>query len=920
MLGRLSFGSGKGGWRRSAMVLFMVVALMLTALLQAGWADKAKNSSNKKEPHQAARKLLEKAKQLQSKNDFPKAELVLREAVKVDPKWAEVYISQANCYEAMRNYPNAAKSWRKVVEMVPNSLAYKRNLARAESNAFEWSHAEAAWLSIANVDPNDLESRTQLAAICLKDGRLPEAGRYIDEAIELNADDARACVLKAQLDIKRKHYAEAEQEITSVMNRLPGDHPLIEDCVSAMKEIEKGKRNWMLSVLTLVGVPLIIAIIGLMTYRYMRKFNRPVEPVLELESATEDSVCRFLLTFALQKFDLPRGFCWTVSLDGRHLELQVSELIGETSGVAQVSINRKAMNDWLDAHGRAPFLYEVELENENFQKAFSFLIKELSSIRISLGVPVVWKGEILALLLLGRSRTENLEAMRRRFNEKATLVQEVSEKAAIALERLRQRNIKVIDTKTGLWNRDYFEDSLNNIFRGCITANIPMSVFMMRMDQAPALLESVDDDTEADLLYNMAQLIYKAVSGEMNVTICHLDAGVFALIAPGRDGNEAEALAKLLKGVFDRTHLAGPDVRTTGCVAYAVAPEDADEPQALRALLSRAYRDAIYLDGNRIKRAEKIEDKPEDVEEAPQEELIIRRTRRQNDGDSASKVLLPFGKARITSNADLGEALESTNANTRSVPILPGRVVNLGAVAQVKSNATPAATATPPAATAAPSAPKHLESQKSSQSGAEESHESTEKSGAEALVIKRRLRTDEAPASESKAAPATDPADTDYKLELTFDEDGIEEDTQFCSQSVFEDLVDYEFSESEGPCALVYLHLNNLIDIRATGRSAYMQLRRDLAALINVFLREDQDIPGLVGEDDFAIFMTDADIAKASSLADRINLTARNLDSGGFFIVPSLGVVVRNLESKETASEFIARASKLADKPGISQE
>ena len=234
------------------------------------------------------------------------------------------------------------------------------------------------------------------------------------------------------------------------------------------------------------GIPAAVLILLLIVSRMFKgDKTSPTEPIIDLDMATEDSVCRILLQYCSKTFELPRGFCWSVSVDRRRLVLQMSQLIGETSGVAQINIDNDSVAKWLQDRGTAPFLYESELDDSNFQSAFSELIKELKDIRIDVGLPILRGDKLMAFVLLGGSRSMRKDKVRRRFNRYAERVQGVSEKTAMALERIMQRDSRVIDMKTGMWNREYYEKSFNDLLRGCRVAQIPMSVFMMRIDQLP---------------------------------------------------------------------------------------------------------------------------------------------------------------------------------------------------------------------------------------------------------------------------------------------------------------------------------------------------------------------------------------------------------------------------------------------------
>lgn len=885
---------------------------------------------------QAAKKLLQQAEQLQAKGKYVDAELVLQDAMKAAPDLVDVYAARAKCYDALSYYSRALENWQKAVKMAPKNEEFQRGLARTASKANDLELAKDAWSKILIRNPQDLEACNVLSNLYLNNNDFDDAATWNATALESQPDDPQANYVKACLLIHDRSYGEAEKILNNLLGRLPENHPLMDKCVAKLDDISSSKRKQYLFLAAVIGLPAGIAIIAIVCYRLMQKSAEPDEPVLELEAATEDTVCRFLLQYCHYKFDLPRGFCWSMSIDKRRLVLQMSQLIAETSGVAQIRIDRGSLDNWLKARGTAPFLYEAELDDENFKKAFAPLIKELADIRIDVGVPIVLDNELLAFVLVGGSRNTRKDKIRQRFNEYAETVQDVSEKAGAALQRILQRNSRVIDSKTGMWNREYYEESFNNILRGCKMAQVSMGVFMMRMDQLPGKLETCGEDEADELLYNVGQLVIKGISGEMNVTLCHLDNGTFVLIAPERTEKEAEQLAKELKNCFERTDVLGEGVRTTGSVAYCVAIEDGDDPLMLRSMLIRTFREINYKGGNDVQRVVKISDEPvEEEEPKPQEELIIRRTRRPGETGEQSASYQPFGKARITSNADLGDVPDNSTARLRTSE--NGKVVTLGAVAAID--------AVKPKPKASLDAQGHLKvvgNISRPKKDEEKVALAKDKPSQDSAVSAEKAPAAEPPVKLSKPHPAesaepaksaesakpepaksSEPQGIDYSLNLQYDDDGVELETQCCSQEVFEELVGFELeqaSESGENCALVYLHIDNLEDIRSTGRSNYMKLRRELSSLMRAFLREDIDIPGIIDEDDFAVFMTGSAKTAASSLADRLNLTSPNLDAGGYFMAPAVGVVLVQSGTGITASELLARGKALAHGKGIHYE
>ena len=135
------------------------------------------------------------------------------------------------------------------------------------------------------------------------------------------------------------------------------------------------------------------------------------------------------------------------------------------------------MSDFVESFGKSPFLYKSVSKDALFRETFPDLAEDLRDIEMNVGVPIVWQGEFRGLILLGRSRNSDKDEAKRNFEKGMERMQEISEQGAAALDRLRQRKIKDIDTRTGLWNRDYFERKIVDMSRGCFTSSIKWELF-----------------------------------------------------------------------------------------------------------------------------------------------------------------------------------------------------------------------------------------------------------------------------------------------------------------------------------------------------------------------------------------------------------------------------------------------------------
>jgi len=152
---------------------------------------------------------------------------------------------------------------------------------------------------------------------------------------------------------------------------------------------------------------------------------------------------------------------------------------------------------------------------------------------------------------------------------------------------------------------------------------------------------------------------------------------------------------------------------------------------------------------------------------------------------------------------------------------------------------------------------------------------------------------------------------------------GIDPETQFCLQPTFEDLAEFEVRsglDSGQTSSILYLRLANLEELRSGGDEDALKLRRNLASLLHAFLRDEVDVPGLMGADDFVLLLTGTSLQMAVSQADQVAMTVRNLQVAGQVAVPAIGVAASSPEDPVEGSDLIQRArAAAAQGPGVHQ-
>lgn len=843
-----------------------------------------------------ARKHIQHAQALVQKNRIAEATSAMQRAVDAAPDWDVPHAAMARFYMGIPNLDGAANAWRKAIERSPQTPGYHQGLAEVLFAKGDLAGAAAAWKRVAELRPKDSNSRYQLAEIALLQGDLETAETQLGLAEKLEPGTFKFALLQARIDMDRKDYRAVRSNLENLIPLIPEPlKELHEEAQTLLDQADKEAREAWINLGLLYGIPLVLIVAGFITWKITRWVEIKAPPS-RLDPSSNESICRFALTHVAALTGLPRALCWVVSLDNRRLELAASELMKNPGPLARRELDRADLARWLKAHGPVPFLYKLESQERRFLDAFPDLVKDLEAVEINVGVPLVWKNEFRGLLLLGRSRSAGGRDLRSRFEKSSSRVQGVAEQAAQALDELRKEHLKIYDVETGVHNRAYFDVYLAEAVQSSRATRLPLSLLIMRMDAFDEIQEKYGDNLAGEILEQMLDAIFDRLREEARTVLFRLDGGVFALVALERGLREAPSLAQHLKAAIDGLKISRNLPRPTGCVAFGVFPDHADDCNALRRVTMRAFRDAVYLEGNRVLEAERggAFDPDEELEAG-----IRVAGRRALTGETPpAQVAPPSGPAPFQ---------PFTTARRPEPPAPEGGVsATVGGPAQ-----TPGDETDPPT----PTRPRWPASRTSGSSG-RLTLGGTLKQERPSPPPVRPIPIPSAPipppgAPAEQAAPAAE-SELSELADL-----GIDPETQFCLQSTFEDLADFEVQsglEGGQTSCILYLRLANLDELRSQGNEEYLKLRRNLTSLLHTFLRDEVDVPGLMGAEDYVLLLTGTSLDTAASQADQVAMTVRNLQVAGQPAVPAIGVAASSPEDPVEGPDLIERARIAADR------
>jgi len=139
------------------------------------------------------------------KREYHKARVLFKDALGLDPKYAEAYIAIGDSYTLEGRHEDAATFWEKMIEAVPEEG--HQVLDRLQKTLYDlgrFGDIERICQKIMEQVPNDTMAKLTLANIYKKKGELDAAERLLAEVVETNPDDVNVVMQLVRLYLEKR--------------------------------------------------------------------------------------------------------------------------------------------------------------------------------------------------------------------------------------------------------------------------------------------------------------------------------------------------------------------------------------------------------------------------------------------------------------------------------------------------------------------------------------------------------------------------------------------------------------------------------------------------------------------------------------------------------------------------------------------
>ena len=195
----------------------------------------------------------------------------------------------------------------------------------------------------------------------------------------------------------------------------------------------------------------------------------------------------------------------------------------------------------------------------------------------------------------GLSLRENRRQLGERLEEITALQAQLQEQA------LR-------DPLTGLYNRRYLDQTLQQALAHCATAETPLALVLIDIDRFKRINDTYGHPAGDAMICRLGDLLGARVRDADGVVVCRYGGEEFLLVLPGTTMDAAAVLAEDLRSAFESMDVAagGHNMRTTLSSGISGFPEHPPQPELLVRLADQALYQAKLGGRNRVVRSTEV--------------------------------------------------------------------------------------------------------------------------------------------------------------------------------------------------------------------------------------------------------------------------------------------------------------------------
>ncbi|MCS7244290.1 MAG: diguanylate cyclase [Candidatus Calescibacterium sp.] len=517
------------------------------------------------------------------KGDNKKSIHYLEMSIKVKPTFVIARRVLAQMYIDLKEYSEGIRHYQEIVNFLPYSGYYLYQLYLAYYKAGKYQEALAILNRLIDLQPNLFINYSRLADLYIKLNQFDKAEEVCQKLLEYpdNSIKAEGYYYLANINLASNRLSKAKEYINKSYDLKPdSSKELLKYKIETT--IREQTKSLLFKVIFLLSFFLLITVILAFFYYYntqkeIEKINRRIEKVIE-EIDNLQYFCSMFIGFISEILkdnfeygifllnNLSTSQIYTVAYNGKAPEELVSLKVIVNTDPREV-INKKLLSiDLMNIKSFSPRL--ISILEDIFPSLFDRLVKNGANYII----PLIDKKNLKGLIVLKMKKEVGLFKMFD-INQK---ISNIVFKLIPYLDSFLFHETAILDETTGIYNRKFFENTIQNEIKRSERYSLPLSLIVCDLDNFKKINDTFGHLIGDKVLKETAQIIKNNLREGIDIA-ARWGGEEFVILLPSTDKNSAYKIAERIRVQISSHKYSGLPENHVITASFGVAnyPHDA---------------------------------------------------------------------------------------------------------------------------------------------------------------------------------------------------------------------------------------------------------------------------------------------------------------------------------------------------------